>query len=106
MKKSYYNFLFPGEDGKTILYNSRTGAMAELDVEHTKQFKNWTEAELEEKVPEFASALYENGYMIADEVSELDMIRYDMLRVRYGNHSCSVVIAPTQNCNFRIEIGV
>ncbi len=28
MKKSYYNFLFPREGGKTILYNSRTGAMA------------------------------------------------------------------------------
>lgn len=100
MKKSYYNFLFPGEDGKTILYNSRTGAMAELDVEHTEQFKNWTEAELEEKASEFANALYENGFMIADNVSELDMIRYDMHKAKFGGNVFKIVIAPTQNCNF------
>ena len=100
MKKSYYNFLFPGEDANTILYNSRTGAMARLDAEHTEQFANWSEKELEEKTPEFASTLYKNGYMIADEVSELDMIQYDMLRERFGNYALSLTLAITRDCNF------
>lgn len=43
MKKSYYNFLFEEENDKSILYNSRTGGMAELDAEHTEQFVNWSE---------------------------------------------------------------
>lgn len=100
MKKSYYNFLFPREGGKTILYNSRTGAMAQLDTEHTEQFKNLTEAELAEKNPKFADALYKNGFAVADEVSELDMIRYDMLQARFGNQSLALTLAITKDCNF------
>lgn len=100
MKKSYYNFLFEAENDKRILYNSRTGGMAELDVEHTEQFVNWSEEELEDKAPEFAKALYENGFAVADGVSELDMIRYDMLQARFGNQSLSLTLAITKDCNF------
>ncbi len=100
MKKSYYNFIFPGEDGKSILYNSRTGAMAELDKEHTEQLEKMSETELEEKNPDFANALLENGFVVEDGVSELDMIRYDMLRTRFGNRSLVLTITPTLNCNF------
>lgn len=100
MKKSYYNFLFEGENDKKILYNSRTGGMAELDAEHTEQFVNWSEEELEDKALEFAKALYENGFAVADGVSELDMIRYDMLQARFGNQSLSLTLAITKDCNF------
>lgn len=100
MKKSYYNFIFPGEDGGTVLYNSRTGAMAELDEEHTKQLEKLSEQELEEQNPDFAKALLDNGFAVADEVSELDMIRYDMLRTRFGNRTLVLTITPTLNCNF------
>ncbi len=100
MKKSYYNFIFSKEQGKSILYNSRTGAMAELDKEHTEQFLALAMTELEQENPEFAEALLQNGFAVEDEVSELDMIRYDILRARFGNQSLAVTLAPTQDCNF------
>ena len=100
MKKSYYNINFPREDGKSVLYNSRTGAMAELDEENAEQLEKLSEQELMEQNPEFANALLENGFIVADGVSELDMIRYDMLRTRFGNDSLNVTIAVTKDCNF------
>lgn len=100
MKKSYYNFIFPGEDGNSVLYNSRTGAMAELDKEHAEQLENLSEQELEERNPEFANALLSNGFAVDEKVSELDMIRYDILRARFGNRSLILTITPTLDCNF------
>ncbi len=99
MKKSYYNFLFPGEEGKSILYNSRTGAMAELDEASVEQLEKMSEAELEEKTPDFANALLENGFAVEDGISELDMIKYDSLAVRYGNRELGLTIIPTLDCN-------
>lgn len=101
MKQSYYNFLFQPKDGKNIVYNSRTGAMAELDEVHMEQLRDWTEQEIEEKNPAFAEALLQNGFAVADTVSEQDMIQYDSLHARYGSRSLGLTITPTQDCNFR-----
>lgn len=100
MKKSYYNFIFPGENEPLVLYNSRTGAMAELDKEHAEQLEKLSEKELAEQNPDFAKALLENGFAVEDGVSELDMIRYDMMRTRFGNQALNITIAVTQDCNF------
>lgn len=100
MKKSFYNFIFPGEEGKSILYNSRTGAMAELDSKHAEQLERLSERELEEQNPNFVNALLENGFAVEDGVSELDMIRYDMWKTRFGNQAMSITVEVTQNCNF------
>lgn len=100
MKKSFYNFQFPLESGKCILYNTRTGAMAELDEEHTREYDECPLEDLQKKMPEFVNALQENGYVIADDVSEIDIIRYQSLQYRFGLRSYNVTIAPTLGCNF------
>lgn len=100
MKKSYYNFIFQGTEGCSILYNARTGAMAELDEEHCGLLSHCTAEELEKSSPEFAEALMKNGFAVEDKISELDMIRYDSLRARYGSQSLGLTITPTQDCNF------
>lgn len=100
MKKSFYNFLFQQNEGKSILYNSRTGAMAGLDEEHVRQFREYSESELEVKNPQFAEALLQNGFAVEDGVSELDMIRYDSLKARFASQSLGLTIVPTQDCNF------
>lgn len=100
MKKSCYNFLFPRKDGSSILYNSRTGAMAELDREHAEQLNKLSETELEECNPAFAEALLQNGFAVESNVSELNMIRYDSLRARFGSQVLALTILPTIDCNF------
>lgn len=99
MKKSFYNFLFENK-GQAVIFNARTGALAELDVEHKEKIENYTIDELKNMDPLFVEALYDNGFVVSKTVSELDMIRYDMLQARFGNQLCNVVIAPTQDCNF------
>lgn len=103
MKKSYYNFLFQPKDGKNIVYNSRTGAMAELDEAHMEQLRDWTEQEIAEKNPAFAEALLQNGFAVVDGVSEQDMIQYDSFHARFGSRSLGLTITPTQDCNFRCQ---
>lgn len=100
MKKSFYNFQFPSEPGKCILYNTRTGALAELDEEHTKKYNEYSLEKLQSEMPEFVDALLANGYIIEDDVSELDIIRYQSLQYRFALQSYHVTLAPTLGCNF------
>lgn len=100
MKKSFYNFQFPSESGKCILYNTRTGALAELDEEHTKKYNEYPLEILQSEMPQFIEALSANGYVVADEVCEQDIIRYQSLQYRFGLHSYNVTLAPTLGCNF------
>ncbi len=100
MKKSFYNFTFQQDDGKIILYNARTNGMAELDKESGTAFLELSERELEKQNPEFARDLCANGFFIEDGVSEIDILKYDSLSVRYGNKVSDITIIPTMNCNF------
>ena len=104
MKKSFYNFLFENK-GQAVIFNARTGALAELDVEHKEKIENYTIDELKNMDPLFVEALYDNGFVVSKTVSELDMIRYDMLQARFGNQLCNVVIAPTPRmaCDLLID---
>ncbi len=45
MKKSFYNFEFPFQEGssQTIFYNSRTNALALLEAENYTQYKAFCE---------------------------------------------------------------
>jgi uncharacterized protein len=40
-------------------------------------------------------------FLVDDDVNELDYIRFNMLRARYGSNSFGLTIAPTSDCNFR-----
>lgn len=103
MKASFYNFEYPyGENSnKIIFYNSRTNALALIESEKYEQYKTFCSngsAISDEKLVE--ELLY-GGFLIADDVEELDLIRYGLLQSRFATNRLGLTIAPTSDCNFR-----
>lgn len=98
MKKSYYNFLYSASDSKYILYNSLSQSLIELDRNNYDMFIGLPEKGIvkdEQLVP-----LIDNGFIVDEDINELDVIKYFSKIQTYANHTLELVIAPTLNCNF------
>lgn len=103
MKQSVFNFFFPydKQPDSMIAYNTRTNALALIDRPHYKvwrRFANYDEKIIDE---DFVRSLYDTGFVVDDEVDELTLLRYNMLKDRFDTHHIGLTIAPTMNCNFR-----
>ena len=101
MKTSYYNFLSECNNNSAILYNSNTGCMVELDQEHYEAFKAFEARGIEIQDKSFLTNLENCGFLVNDDVSELHQIHLRLLQARFSSYLLSLVIAPTQDCNFR-----
>lgn len=101
MRLSYYNFRSKCKPNSEILYNSKTGCMARLDQEHVNALNAFEKNGIDFADTSFADQLKCCGFLIDDDVSELDQIRYRLLQARFSSHLLSLIIAPTQDCNFR-----
>ena len=103
MKKSFYNFEFPFQEGssQTIFYNSRTNALALLEAENYTQYKAFCEDGTAITDEKFLKDLTYGGFLVDDEIDELALIRFSLLQSRFGNHHLGLTIAPTSDCNFR-----
>lgn len=98
MKKSKYNFFYEYGD-EYIAYNARTNAMALVESDDVKLFKENFEKLSEEKKKEFKHG----GFLIPDYVDELKTIKNNMFSARYSRTHLGLVIAPTLGCNFNCE---
>ena len=103
MKKSFYNFEFPFQEGssQTIFYNSRTNALALLEAENYTQYKAFCEDGTAITDEKFLKDLTYGGFLVDDEIDELALIRFSLLQSRFGNRHLGLTIAPTSDCNFR-----
>lgn len=102
-KESSYNFEFPYEDdeSKRILYNSRTNALALIDKEKYTCFQNFKERGQPISDEKLLEDLKHGGYILRDDIDELELIRFNLLQSRYNTSSLGLTIAPTSDCNFR-----
>lgn len=105
MKASYYNHIVDIEDGKALLYNSASGALAEIGPESRArldrlltQGKTETEADRE-----LFDGLVEGGYLVDDKLDEAAVIRARSRRQKIEGNTLSLTIAPTLACNFRCD---
>ena len=100
MKESKYNYSF--EDGdNVILFNARTNALAKMAKQ---DFKKFTEYVLDNENiinNELKKSLVYGGYIVEDDVDELEMIRHNVLASRFASNVMNLTIAPTSDCNFR-----
>lgn len=101
MKPSYYNLTAPAEDGGAVLFNTRSGCMAQLDREHYEAFQAFEANGQEPEDEEFRAGLLDCGFAIGDRENELEAIRLGLLRSRFATETLSLTIALTQDCNFR-----
>lgn len=101
MKISRYNFINTDITGdEAVIFNARTGALATLNKEKYAQFIGISENHfvLDE---EFHQQLFNAGYIVADDVNELNLVKTSMLHARYNSSTMMLTIAPTMACNFR-----
>jgi len=101
MKPSFYNFTYPFEDGKKVMYNSRSNALALIDDAKYSQFINYCENATPIEDESLLRDLKAGAYLVDDDIDERDLIRLNMLTARYGTSSLGLTIAPTSDCNFR-----
>ncbi len=101
MKPSCYNLLTPEESGGAVIFNTRSGCMAQLDQQHYAAFQAFEARGQEPGDEEFRKELLACGFSIEDEENELEAIRLELFRNRFSTSTLSLTIAPTQECNFR-----
>ncbi|WP_291631248.1 radical SAM protein [Clostridium sp.] len=104
MKISNYNFFIKnknGNDEKIIAYNSFTNSIAVMDPDKYNDYLDFQNNNIEIKDEEFIQELYKGGFIIGDNVNEIDCLRYLMFKDRFERKSLNLTIAPTMDCNFR-----
>lgn len=103
MKQSIFNFFFPydKDPNSMIAYNTRTNALALIDEPHFETLKRFIDYGEKINDEDFVTKLFSTGFLVDDEIDELTLLRYNMLKARFDTHHIGLTIAPTMNCNFR-----
>jgi len=102
MKESKYNFFYdyPKELGKLIAYNSRTNALALIEKENYEKYRNYIEKSILIDDEKLIEDLRRGGFLIDENIDELEILKYNLLTNRYSSKHLSLSIAPTLDCNF------
>lgn len=96
---SNYNILVE-KDKLNLLFNTRTLALMELDEQEITifKYKNYDVNNLDDQLK---SELYENGFIIADNVREIDILKREYWDNKINSPILFLTIMTTQNCNFK-----
>lgn len=105
MKISQYNFILKNHlndsNEEYIAYNARSNALALMNEEQYRQFERFMESGNDIKDQKLFDDLKFGGFIIEDEMDELQILRFKMLKNRYRTDILYLTIAPTSDCNFR-----
>lgn len=77
MKQSVFNLFFPYDEkvDSTIIYNTRTNALALLDKTHYEVLRKFIENNEKINDEDFIQSLFSTGYVVDDEIDELALLR-------------------------------
>ena len=99
MKVSKYNIVKEYED-KTLVYNSFSKASLILEKDsNTKAFENIDEYDKLDN--ETKKILYENGFVIDDEVDEFEELKYIYEKKFFDSNILNIILVPSLKCNFK-----
>lgn len=102
LKQSRYNFLYDvADDNSTIIYNSRTGALAVIDSEHSDMLKQFIYNNIDIYDEIFLKQLIECGFLVPYDTDETYLLKLNLFKERYNTQKMYLTIAPTMACNFR-----
>jgi uncharacterized protein len=106
MKTSRYNFLYNVEYKTHLLFNSLTGALAEIEPNDYKLVCNIlshpdNSYADDKKSCQLKEDLCKGGYLVSDTCDEQRLVVSRYRLKRYDPDPLMLVIAPTLNCNFR-----
>ena len=102
MKISNYNFYYPLESNnqETLIYNSRTNALALIENDNLNLLNRQGQGQVQIEDSELQCNLLRGGFIVADDLNELDLIRLSLLKSRFSDQFLGLTIAPTMDCNF------
>jgi uncharacterized protein len=111
LKSSRFNFWASINDNEEqhLLFNGISGALYELDAQEriwTRSFldvpdKSLNSNSLNPKEADLRRSLIEGGFVIPDDVDEIEMLLTRNQLECIDHHILDLVIAPTYGCNFR-----
>lgn len=102
MKPSRFNIFVDLDEGRKLLFNSVSGALAELTPESHAQVADILSAAGTQQMPankELTEQLTYGGFLVDDEVDEIAELKVADSQRRFGNSLLSLGICPTFECN-------
>lgn len=103
-KASRYNVWHKGENG-VLLYNIYTTGLLFLEkdyidrlkqlLDHPEQLGGFSEQE--------QRLILDNGFLVQEDVDEIDMVRYRYRKSGYDNSRLTITMIPTKACNLACE---
>ncbi|WP_027631856.1 radical SAM/SPASM domain-containing protein [Clostridium hydrogeniformans] len=101
MKASKFNIFYDSEEkDKLIAYNSRTNALALMSKGDYEKFENMIDENVFDKELKLTNDLLQGGFLIEDNINELEILKYLQLKKRFSTKDLGLTIAPTLGCNF------
>jgi len=100
VKLSKCNIYINYEDDAQLVFNGKTGAFVKLSQSETSLLKNIQE-NLKCVDGEFIKNLKRGGFIVPDDLEELDVIKVRFENSKWNYNSLGLTIAPTLNCNLR-----
>ena len=93
---SKYNIFINEDDEHVLLFNTRTGALVRLDSTRKHQIKEPSEIR-----DDFLSFLLKQGFLVEDDIDELELISNTHESARNNIDMFSATIELTEACNFK-----
>jgi len=109
-KLSRYNHFQPWRDGHYLAWNAVSGAVGLLDADNYATYErlaakltNRSSGELDAKEQELLGQLRYGHFVIDDDLSERDWIKFRYRKMRYDTSSLGLIVAPTMACNMACD---
>src|SRR5436190_327392 len=102
LKVSRYTHVLNLSSGGALLYNGRTGAIAELSVSGLKRvrslFEHVSSGKVRHRPSDLLESLAAGGFVVQEDVNELELIRERYESSRQGSQFLFTIL-PTFACN-------
>lgn len=98
-KSSFYNICVEKKNKEKVIYNTRTGAIATIDINDVKEFDEIIKYpnEVSGKIFEF---LKNNDFIIKADLDEKELVYSTYKHYTTQNEILKITILPTESCNF------
>lgn len=104
LKKSYYNFFIPKEDGTYLVYNSLSGAIiyiySEINVRKLREIME-KDTIIYDNSDEMILTFYEKGILVPKDRREYEFARYCYERDVVRDTTLVLTLIVTRQCNLR-----
>ncbi|MEW5925769.1 MAG: 4Fe-4S cluster-binding domain-containing protein, partial [Candidatus Zixiibacteriota bacterium] len=106
LKASRYNHFVDMEDGTRLAFNALSCGLAEMDKDSYERYKDLADGNghsTEDETDDLLQNLKKGGFLIPEDLDELDVLRAAHYQARFGNNGFGLTIVPTLNCNFACD---